>query len=201
MEKQNEESVLQCRSSRACIADGFKCYLGSFKRIFRATWLPSLAFAIVSGLAEALLVIYYPLVVAILLLVYFIVYRFLIRRRLKLLGTSGVTFGVALRHSGLIAVVALVTIIICAVAWMLTSVPALILGVANIQAQGGALYGDPLGMPDYMLWLTIGVFTLASFMQAYIYLAYFFPMRYALGSAVANEHERQEALNKIKQSL
>lgn len=201
MEKQNEDSILRSRSSRACIADGFKCYMGAFKRIFRLSWLPSLVFAVVSGLLEALFVVYYPLVVAVMLLVYLVIYRFLIRPRLKFVGTSRATFAVGFRHAGLIAVVALVTVIICACAWMLTSVPALILGVANIQAQAGALYGDPLGMPEYMFWLTIGVFTLASFMQAYIYLAYFFPIRYALGSAVANEQERQEAINKIKQTL
>ena len=185
------------RSIRACVTNGFQFYMGNFRRIWRATWLPQLVFAIVSGLAEALLVSFYPIVVAALLVLYYVLYRFLLRRRLTMLTTVKGGFSAYFRHAGLITAVALVTLIICAVAWLLTSTPAVILGIANIQAEYGVQYGDPLGMPDYMKWLTMGVFTLASFMQAYIYLAYFFPLRYAQGSAVAVEAERTQALHKL----
>ena len=106
-----------------------------------------------------------------------------------------------MRRAGLLLVVAIVAFLICAPLWLLTSVPAIILGIANIQAATGVLYGDPLGMPEFMLWLTMGVFTLASFMQAYIYLSFFFPMRYAQGSAVAIEAERQNAVKQMQTNV
>lgn len=198
MEKENEESLIKSRSSRACIASGFRLFLGQFKRVFRATWIHMLVFAVVSGVAEALLVAYYPLVVLALMLVWYVVYALLLRRRLTMLTATEAGFKASMRHFGLLFVVAFVTFIVCASVWLLTSVPAVILGIANIQAQQGVLYGDPLGMPDYMRWLTMGVFTLSSFMQAYIYLAWFFPLHFAFGSIQANEAERNNALQKIQ---
>lgn len=198
MEKETDESLLRPRSARACIASGVRLYLGQFRRIFRATWVYQLCFAVGSGVAEALLVGYYPLLVLALMVAWYIIYRLLLRRRLSMLPAVKPPISVLLKHLGLLFVVALVSLVACASLWLLTSVPAVILGIANIQAQTGALYGDPLGMPGYMLWLTMGVFTLSSFMQAYIYLSYFFPIRYAQGSAAAYEAERQSALIKIQ---
>ena len=201
MEKEIDETLFKTRSARACIADGMHFFTENFRRIFRVTWLPLLIFSIFSGLAEALLVSIYPLVVLVMLLVFYLVYRFLLRRRMKFIATVKTDFSTKMRHLGLLAVVAFGTFLICAIAWAMTSVPAVILGIANIQAHIGVLHGDPWGMPDYIRWFTIIVFTLASFMQAYIYLSFFFPMRYAQGSAAAAEDERRKALNAIKTSL
>ena len=121
-----------------------------------------LPFAVVSGVVEALLVVYYPILVLAFMLLWYVVYRFLMRRRLTMLPAVGAPLSVYLHHPGQIIVVALVTFLACAGLWLLTSIPAVILGIANIQAATGVLYGDPLGMPDYMLWLTMGVFTLSS---------------------------------------
>lgn len=199
MENKNEESLIKTRSPRACVSYGFKLYMGQFKRIFLSTWWAQLAFAVVSGVAEALLVVHYPLVVAALLALWYVLYRFLLRPRLQaVLPPTQTTLKVCMRHLGPLFVVALATLMACASVWLLTSVPAVILGIANIQAETGVLYGDALGMPDYMKWLTIAVFTLSAFMQQYIYLANFFPIRYALGSIQADEAERLNALNKIQ---
>ena len=196
METTKQETLYKIRSARACIVAGFQQFTGNFRRIFKATWLPSLVFAVVSGVAEALLVEYYPLVVVALLIVYCLLYRFWLRKRLSgVLERVKGTLKCYLRHFGLMATVSFVTFMFCVGIWLLTSVPAVILGIANIEAQRGVLYGDPLGMPDYMKWLTIGVFALASFMQAYIYLSFFFPLRYAQGSAVAAEDERAKAVS------
>jgi hypothetical protein len=200
MEKEKDETLYKTRSARACIADGLHCYTGNFRCIFRATWLPLLLFAILSGVAEAFLVTYYPLVVLALLPVFYLIYRFLLRRRLTIPGTVNGSTSAYFHHFGILAVVAFVTFIFCAVVWTLTSVPAVILGIANIQAHIGELYGDPLGMPSNIKWLTIAVFILASFMQAYIYLAFFFPIRYAQGAAVAAENERAQAILKTSKT-
>ena len=60
MEKEKESILLKSRSSRACIADGFRLYLGQFKRIFRYTWVVALVFAVVNGLFGAYFVTEYP---------------------------------------------------------------------------------------------------------------------------------------------
>jgi hypothetical protein len=198
MENKNEESLIKSRSPRACMSTGFRLYLSHFKRIFKTTWWAQLVFAVVSGVAEALLVVYYPLVVLSLLVLWYLLYRFLLRRRLTMLAPTHTGFKACLRHLAPLFIVSLVTFIACSSLWLLTSVPAVILGIANIQAETGVLFGDALGMPSYMKWLTMAVFTLSSFMQAYIYLAYYFPMRYAYGSIEAEETERNNALNKIQ---
>jgi hypothetical protein len=87
MEKENEESLIKIRSARAAIAEGFRLYTSNFRRIFRATWIHQLVFAVVSGVAEALLVVYYPLLVAALMLLWYVMYRFLLRRRLTMIAT------------------------------------------------------------------------------------------------------------------
>ena len=49
-----------------------------------------------------------------------------------------------------------------------------------------------------MTWLTIGIFTIASFLQAYIFLSILFPLYYAYGSIEAGEAERAKALDQMK---
>ena len=57
MEKDKEDILLKDRSSRACISAGYRLYLSNFKRIFRASWLAALIFAIVSGICGTLLIL------------------------------------------------------------------------------------------------------------------------------------------------
>lgn len=313
MEKEKEEILIKNRSSRACISQGFRLYMGSFRRIFRYTWLPALVLAIVSGLFSAFYVNEYPrmliamqtgqanmlqlalgigsimsagsflvavadvvflsygfsvlnhhsmtaeipwtkrlvqldapmlwrttkavlwllligtvlsllltgvffgcrrllsplvavgltglvtIVVAVFQLpLTYVVFKYILNPKLHFASIFGLSYRTGLRHWGQLFVVVLVTVIICAVAWLITNVPAIILYLANIQAQTGLLYGDPLGMPDHMTWLTIGIFTIASFLQAYIFLSILFPLYYAYGSIEAGEAERAKALDQMK---
>jgi hypothetical protein len=50
METRKEEHPLKIRSARLAIAEGYHLYMGNFRRIFRATWLPVLVCAVVSAL-------------------------------------------------------------------------------------------------------------------------------------------------------
>ena len=61
--------------------------------------------------------------------------------------------------------------------------PAVIVGVIN---------GDPSGMPEYVRWLTIGVFLLAGFIQAYVWLTFIGPTYMLRGSIAQREIERKE---------
>jgi len=51
METKNEDTCLKIRSTRATVAAGMHLYMGNFRRIFRATWLPALLVALVSALS------------------------------------------------------------------------------------------------------------------------------------------------------
>lgn len=312
MEKEKEGILLKSRSSRACIADGFRLYLGQFKRIFRYTWVVALVFAIVNGLYGTYFVMEYPwlmvavqtgnagwsqltgmfailivgsllvlivntlllsyvfsmlnahkatgempwatkvlhfdrkaawrmvkamlwvlligvvvggisgvvavfgktvlspiaatgLLVVVLLIagvlvvpLYYVFYKYLLTSGLKFTAVLRVGYAVGMRHLGSLLAVNIVTSLVVVIAALLLSLPMQILYLANIQAQTGVLMGDPLGMPAYMPKLTAAVFTLASFLQAYVLMAEAFPLYYAYGSIEATEDERSKALNKIQ---
>lgn len=57
MEKDKEGILLKDRSSRACISAGYRLYLSNFKRIFRASWLAALLFAIVVSTGGTLMIL------------------------------------------------------------------------------------------------------------------------------------------------
>jgi hypothetical protein len=107
----------------------------------------------------------------------------------KILGSDYVT---GFRHWGMLFTVAFVTVIFSSIILTLTTLPAVILSIANIKAQMGVVMGDPLGMPDYIGKLTLLVFSLAGFIQAYVILSIFFPAYYASGSIETQEQERHE---------
>ena len=112
----------------------------------------------------------------------------------KILGSDYVT---GLRHWGMLFTVALVTVIFSTIILTLTTLPAVILSIANIKAQAGMIMGDPLGMPEYIGKLTLLVFTVAGFIQAFVMLSIFFPAYYASGSIETQEQERNEKKNSL----
>ena len=55
---------------------------------------------------------------------------------------------------------------------------------------------DPDGMPDYMWWLTLIVFLIAGFIQAYVWLTLLGPVYLMRGSIAQQEKERENILTK-----
>jgi hypothetical protein len=106
-------------------------------------------------------------------------------------------YGIGLRRWGFIFLVVFVTILFMSVISLLTSLPALILSIANQTATMGYITGDPLGMPSYIGWLAAVVFLLIGFIQAYVMLSFLFPIYYMYGAIDAHEKERKE-FNKTK---
>lgn len=98
----------------------------------------------------------------------------------------------AMRHFGQIFVVALVVAVVSAVITFVLQLPATVISAANYYANLGAYYGDPLGLPSYMVSLTAVVFFVAGAMQAYIRLSAFFPLYYMYGSIETQEREKQQ---------
>ena len=97
-----------------------------------------------------------------------------------------------LRHWGSSIVISLVVCIVIGLLSVVTELPAVVLLFANVSSMSGMLLGDPSGMPDYMSWLNVVVFSLAGFIQAYIYLSSLFPFYYLYGSVEVQEKERAE---------
>lgn len=118
--------------------------------------------------------------------------RFLTTRNTRLFSILGSGYRQGLRHWGYIFAVLLVLLLLMAIVLAITMLPAIVLLTANTKAQTGVIMGDPLGMPSYMGWLSMIVFTLSGFIQAYIILAIHFPAYYMAGSIEQQEIQRNE---------
>lgn len=104
-------------------------------------------------------------------------------------------YGIGFHRWGFIFLVVFVTTLLISVFSLFTSLPAVILTIANQTATIGYLTGDPLGMPSYIGWLAAVVFLLIGFIQAYVMLSFLFPIYYMYGSIDAHESERKEFNN------
>lgn len=307
METKNEESPLKIRSARAAIAAGLRLYMGNFRRIFRATWLPALLCAMVAAFATRVMITavgqiiqvlgvqalaYAPAlpqqylaqtgltlldaIVTVVLMSYVfgmlashraegaipyptrwwllpdhhsltrtlasaaiwlltqvvagglvaaLFYFGFVRQSMTLMGAGAVLMLVisalliplvyphmrylttrdtnffqllrtgyvqGLRRWGYMFTVLLVMLLLLMVALTVTTLPAIVLVVASIYSQMGATMGDPLGMPSYMDWLSLVVFTLSGFIQTYVIMAIHFPTYYMAGTIEQQEILRNE---------
>ena len=199
MEKDNENILLKSRSSRACIRDGYRFYFSHFKRIFKATWLIAIVFAVLSAAASAMPVLLSPnlmlpgellATLAVILLLIFAWRR--LRKRPLLEATERITFKNWLRHTGMVLIVGIVCFFTISILIMLTSLPMIIMMAANWQDQIGVLTGDPSGMPDNVRWLTLVVFLIAGFLQAYVWQSIIGPIYMMRGAIIQHENERQK---------
>jgi hypothetical protein len=100
-------------------------------------------------------------------------------------------FFLPFRYWGSAIIILFVVCIITMVLIAITELPAVILLLANLKSQAGALQGDPTGMPEHMLWLNLIVFSLAAFVQAFVLLTAIFPFYYLNGSLAMQEQERK----------
>ena len=118
--------------------------------------------------------------------------RYLCTRDTKLFNLLGPGYRQGFRYWGYIFAVLLVVFLITCVILAVTMLPAMVLLIANMRAQAGVMTGDPLGMPSYMGWLSLIVFTLSGFIQAYVVLSMQFPVYYMAGSIEQQEIQRNE---------
>lgn len=199
MEKDSENILLKSRSSRACIRDGYHFYFSNFKRIFKATWPVAIVFAILSAAASAMPVLLAPnlalvgsLLATVAVILLLIVAWRILRKRQLLEATARIPIKNWLRHTGMILIVLIVCLFTVSILIMLTSLPMVIMMAANWQDQIGVLMGDPSGMPDHVRWLTLVVFLIAGFLQAYVWQSVIGPLYMMRGSMIQHENERQK---------
>ena len=202
MEAEKKEIEIRVRSSQACIREGYLLYSANFRKIFRATWWLAIGFAILQAAASALPVLLSPTlllpalalgVVAVILWLFVANWR--IKKRQLLNPLSPIAFGSWFRHGGKVFIVTIVCITIIALLTLLTSLPTLILMAANWQSQMGMLNGDPSGMPDQVRWLSLGVFAIAGFIQAYVWLTIILPF-YLMKASMGLQDKEKEDFNK-----
>ena len=173
--------------------------MSHFRRIFRVTWLIAIVFAVITAATSAMPVIISPdlLIPAIAIeAVAVVLLLFIVGKRLRKRGvmeqTGPLKLQSWLRHLGMILIVTIVCIFVISALTLFTSLPTFIMMAANWQSQMGVINGDPSGMPEYVRWLTIGVFLLAGFIQAYVWLTFIGPTYMLRGSIAQREIERKE---------
>ena len=198
MEKDSENILLKSRSSRACIRDGYHFYFSNFKRIFRSTWLIAIVFAVLTAAVSAMPVLLsieltltgllLNTIVVLLLLAFG--WRRLLKQKL-LEATEHIPLKTWLRRTGLVLIVAIVCLFAVSILILLTSLPMIIMMAANWQDQIGVLSGDPSGMPENVKWLTLVVFLISGFMQAYVWLSVIGPLYMMRGAIIQYEKDRQ----------
>lgn len=118
--------------------------------------------------------------------------RYCTTRDTRLFDLLGSGYRQGLRYWGYIFAVLFVMLLIITIILGITMLPAIVLFIANMKAQTGAMMGDPLSMPSYMGWMSFVVFTLSGFIQFYVLMAVLFPAYYMAGSIEQQEIQRNE---------
>jgi len=118
--------------------------------------------------------------------------RYLTTRDTLLFDLMGRGYRQGLRNWGYLFAVLFVVLLLTTIILSLTTLPAIVLFVANLKSQAGAAMGDPMGMPSYMGWLSYLVFALSGFIQCYVILAILFPAYYMAGSIEQQEIQKNE---------
>ena len=201
METEKKEIELKVRSSQACIRDGYQLYSTNFRKMFQATWWLAIGFAILQAVASALPALFSPtlLLPALLLqIVAIIAWLTLSNRQLKkrqlLQPLNPLGFRSWMLHLGKVFIVSITYLFIIVILMLLTTLPMIILMVANLQSQVGILNGDAAGMPDSIKWLSLVVFAAAGFIQAYIWLT-IIPPFYLLKASMALQDKEKADFN------
>jgi len=201
MEKDKKEIEIKVRSSQACIREGYQLYTGNYRKIFRATWWAAIGFALLTAVAQALPVLISPTLLipaSVLAVVAVVIWLGVAKWRLKklqMLKPVTLRYGSWMVHMGKVLLVSIVCLVIVAILGLLTTLPTVILIAANWQSQIGMLYGDPSGMSENVKWLSIVVFAIAGFIQAYVWLTMLLPM-YLVKISMYMQNKEKEEFNK-----
>ncbi len=191
METEKKEIEMKVRSSQACIRDGYQMYSSNFRKLFRTTWWLAIGFALVQAVISALPALLSPTLLlpalilsAVVVIAWLVLTNWQLKKRQLLKPLPPLKMSSWMQHLGKVFIVSIACLLIVMVLTMLTSLPMYILMVANLQSQVGIMNGDPTGMPEHIKWLSMAVFTIAGFIQAYVWLTIippFYLMKASMG--------------------
>ncbi len=206
------------RNAAACITDGYKLFFECLKKLIKMTWLQALPFALVCSVLGTMLVMHSSTV---LLTVIFIiiggVFEILFYlKALKIMATHDKGYDVnvmkklksingkttwnavkaAFSNIGLILVVLLTCGVIALITGLIVLLPCGIVATANYNAHLGELYGDPLGMPDYVTVITAIAVFIAGYIQLYIRTSVLSALYYVYVTIETREEGKRKFLEK-----
>ena len=191
METEKKEIEMKVRSSQACIRDGYQMYSSNFRKLFRTTWWLAIGFALVQAVISALPALLSPTLLlpalilsAVVVIAWLALTNWQLKKRQLLKPLPPLKMSSWMQHLGKVFIVSIACLLIVMVLTMLTSLPMYILMVANLQSQVGIMNSDPTGMPEHIKWLSMAVFTIAGFIQAYVWLTIippFYLMKASMG--------------------
>ena len=191
MKTEKKEIEMKVRSSQACIRDGYQMYSSNFRKLFRTTWWLAIGFALVQAVISALPALLSPTLLlpalilsAVVVIAWLALTNWQLKKRQLLKPLPPLKMSSWMQHLGKVFIVSIACLLIVMVLTMLTSLPMYILMVANLQSQVGIMNGDPTGMPEHIKWLSMAVFTIAGFIQAYVWLTIippFYLMKASMG--------------------
>ena len=88
------------------------------------------------------------------------------------------------KQLGSLVTVSLVMFLVVLVLTVILQLPAVILGLANVEAQVGLAAGDAVDMPENLWLINVATFSVCSLLQAYIHLSTLFPLYYIWRNAI-----------------
>ena len=103
-----------------------------------------------------------------------------------------------IRHYGQLFVAIVMTVIILLIVSVILLLPAIVVALANFHANLGVLYGDPLGMPSYIVPLTAVVMAFAGFVEVILRCGFHFIGYYCYGSIDTQEEEKKKFNQEIQ---
>lgn len=127
--------------------------------------------------------------------VIYALYKYIFTPEAKYWNQLWQTYKDGMRHWGQLFATAFIGVLVILLISTVILLPANILSLANYEANLGILYGDPLGMPSYIVPLTAFIMLIAGFVEAFIRLTIYFIMYYVFGSIEGQEKERREFRN------
>lgn len=127
--------------------------------------------------------------------------KYILDTKVKFWPQAMSSYRVGLRHCGQLIVVMLMAIVIVFVVSSVLAFPAIVVAAANFQANIGLLFGDPLGMPSYIIPLTAVVMAFAGFVEVMTRLVVFYTAYYAYGSIEVQEEEKKNFNKDIEENL
>lgn len=189
------------RALKAFVSLGIVCMV--FLAVFAAiAWGLGVAIdkmggqAIVSTTAKAVVAI--SMFVVTLPPMYYVLTKYMLNDKQKFWPSLFTTYKAGLRHCGLLFVALVMTTIIVLLASAVLLLPAIVVALANFQANLGLLFGDPLGMPSYIVPLTAVVMAFAGFVEVILRCGFHFIGYYCYGSIDTQDEEKKKFNQEIQ---
>lgn len=102
------------------------------------------------------------------------------------------------RHLGIIITSLIMATLVISLVSAVICLPAIVVAIANFQANLGLLFGDPLGMPSYIVPLTAIAMAFAGFVEVMTRSVVFFITYYIYGSIETQENEKNKFNKEIQ---